>query len=61
MFIDLCRRKAFKDRRHYPIPAGVGPGACGCVVIGCGQFGVLISPARLSAAGSSGAATGPKD
>jgi len=61
MFIDLGRLKAFKGSQNYPIPAGVDPGAYGNVVIWCEQFGVLISPARLTAPGAGGAVTGPKN
>ncbi len=48
MFVDLGRLKAFKGSQNYEIPAGVEVANFGSVVIWCEQFGVLISPARLS-------------
>ena len=48
MYVDLGRLKAFKGSQNYPLPAGVDPARYGSVVIWCEQFGVLISPAKLS-------------
>jgi hypothetical protein len=48
MFVDLGRLKAFKGSQNYEIPAGVELGKFGSVVVWCEQFGVLISPARLT-------------
>jgi hypothetical protein len=48
MFVDLGRLKAFKGSQNYPVPAGVDLASYKSVVIWCEQFGVLISPARLS-------------
>jgi hypothetical protein len=48
MFVDLGRLKAFKGSQNYEIPAGVDIGKYGSAVIWCEQFGVLISPARLT-------------
>ena len=48
MFVDLGRLKAFKGSQNYEIPAGVDIAKYGSVVIWCEQFGVLISPAKLS-------------
>jgi Electron transfer DM13 len=50
MFVDLGRLKAFKGSQNFDIPAGVDVARYGSVVIWCEQFGVLISPARLSPA-----------
>jgi Electron transfer DM13 len=50
MFVDLGRLKAFKGSQNFDIPAGVDVAKYGSVVIWCEQFGVLISPARLSPA-----------
>jgi hypothetical protein len=50
MFIDLGRLKAFKGSQNFDIPAGVDIAKFGSVVIWCEQFGVLISPARLTPA-----------
>ena len=50
MFVDLGRLKAFKGSQNFDIPAGVEISNFGSVVIWCEQFGVLISPARLSPA-----------
>ena len=50
MYVDLGRLKAFKGSQNYPVPAGVDPTRYGSVVIWCEQFGVLISPAKLSLA-----------
>ena len=48
MYVDLGRLKAFKGSQNYAVPAGVDVARYGSVVIWCEQFGVLISPARLS-------------
>ena len=48
MFVDLGRLKAFKGSQNYDVPAGVDVARFGSVVIWCEQFGVLISPARLT-------------
>jgi hypothetical protein len=48
MFVDLGRLKAFKGGQNYEVPAGVDVARYGSAVIWCEQFGVLISPARLS-------------
>ena len=50
MFVDLGRLRAFKGSQNYALPAGVDVARYGSVVIWCEQFGVLISPAALSAA-----------
>ncbi|MGE4219664.1 MAG: DM13 domain-containing protein [Alphaproteobacteria bacterium] len=50
MFVDLGRLRAFQGSQVYPIPAGVDLSRFGSVVIWCEQFGVLISPARLTPA-----------
>jgi hypothetical protein len=47
-FVDLGRLKAFKGSQNYSVPATVNPADYGSVVIWCEQFGVLISPARLT-------------
>ena len=52
MFLDLGRLRAFKGSQKYPIPSGVELADYPSVVIWCAQFGVLISPADLSFAGS---------
>jgi len=49
MFVDLGRLRAFKGSQRYPIPAGVDLKNYPSVVIWCEAFGVLISPADLSA------------
>jgi hypothetical protein len=48
MFVDLGRLRAFKGSQNYEVPAGVDLTKYASVVIWCEQFGVLISPARLS-------------
>ena len=48
MFVDLGRLKAFKGSQNYAVPAGVDIAQYKSVVIWCEQFGVLISPARLT-------------
>ncbi len=50
MFIDLGGLRAFKGSQRYPIPAGVNLKDYPSVVIWCERFGVLISPADLTAA-----------
>ena len=49
MFVDLGRLRAFKGSQRYEIPAGVDLAKYQSVIIWCEQFGVLISPADLSA------------
>ncbi len=49
MFVDLGRLRAFQGSQRYPVPAGVDLRKYASVVIWCEQFGVLISPADLSA------------
>lgn len=48
MFVDLGRLRAFKGSQNYPIPAGTDLNNYPHAVIWCEQFGVLISPARLT-------------
>ena len=48
MFVDLGRLRAFKGSQNYRVPGGVDLPSYGSVVIWCEQFGVLISPAKLS-------------
>ena len=48
MFVDLGRLRAFKGSQNYEVPAGVDLAKFGSVVIWCEQFGVLISPAKLT-------------
>jgi len=50
MFVDLGRLRAFQGSQVYPIPVGTDLARFGTVVIWCEQFGVLISPARLTPA-----------
>jgi hypothetical protein len=50
MFVDLGRLRAFKGSQRYPIPADLNLKGYPSVVIWCEQFGVLISPADLTAA-----------
>ena len=47
-FVDLGRLKAFKGSQSYRVPAGVNLADYPSVVVWCEQFGVLISPARLT-------------
>jgi hypothetical protein len=47
-FVDLGRLRAFKGSQNYPLAAGTDIRGFGSVVIWCEQFGVLISPARLT-------------
>lgn len=49
MFIDLGRLKAFRGSQNYALPPGLDPADYGSVVVWCEQFGVLISPATLTA------------
>ncbi|HTG96470.1 MAG TPA: DM13 domain-containing protein [Burkholderiales bacterium] len=48
MFVDLGPLRAFKGSQNYDVPAGVDVTKYGSVVVWCEQFGVLISPARLT-------------
>jgi hypothetical protein len=48
MFVDLGRVRAFKGSQNYEVPAGVDVTKYASVVIWCEQFGVLISPAKLT-------------
>ena len=48
MFVDLGRLRAFKGSQNYELPAGVDLAKYASVVIWCEQFGVLISPAKLT-------------
>ncbi len=48
MFVDLGRLRAFKGSQVFDIPAGLDLKTYKNVVIWCEQFGVLISPAKLS-------------
>jgi hypothetical protein len=48
-FVDLGRLRAFKGSQNYPLPQGLDVARYGSAVIWCEQFGVLISPAALSA------------
>jgi hypothetical protein len=48
MFVDLGRLRAFKGSQNYAVPAGIDLSRYKSVVIWCEQFGVLISPARLT-------------
>jgi electron transfer DM13 len=50
MFVDLGRLRAFKGSQRYPIPADLNLKGYASVIIWCEQFGVLISPADLTAA-----------
>ncbi len=49
MFVDLGRLRAFKGSQRYSIPDGVTLKDYPSVVIWCEAFGVLISPADLTA------------
>ena len=48
MFVDLGRLRAFKGSQNYEVPVGVDLAKYASVVIWCEQFGVLISPAKLT-------------
>jgi hypothetical protein len=48
MFVDLGRLKAFSGSQNYPVPDGTDLTRFGSIVVWCEQFGVLITPARLS-------------
>ena len=48
MFVDLGRLKAFRGSQNYEVPAGVDVAKYASAVIWCEQFGVLISPAKLT-------------
>lgn len=50
MFVDLGRLRAFKGSQNYELPAGLQLEKYPSLVIWCEQFGVLISPAKLSLA-----------
>jgi Electron transfer DM13 len=50
MYVDLGRLRAFKGSQRYAVPAGVDLTNFPSVVIWCERFGVLISPADLTAA-----------
>jgi len=46
--IDLGRLRAFRGSQIYAVPIGTETSSFGSVVVWCKEFGVLISPARLS-------------
>ena len=48
MFVDLGRLKAFRGSQNYEVPAGVDVTKYASAVVWCEQFGVLISPAKLT-------------
>lgn len=50
MYVDLGGLRAFKGSQRYAIPAGVTLADYRSVIIWCERFGVLISPADLTAA-----------
>ena len=50
MFVDLGGLRAFKGSQRYAVPVGVDLANFPSVVIWCERFGVLISPADLTAA-----------
>jgi hypothetical protein len=50
MFVDLGRLRAFKGSQNYDIPEGTDLSRFPSLVVWCEQFGVLISPAKLSPA-----------
>ncbi len=50
--IDLGRLRAFKGSQVYKAPAGIDIASYRSVVVWCKEFGVLISPATLTAASS---------
>jgi hypothetical protein len=50
MYVDLGGLRAFKGSQRYAVPAGVDLQRFPSVVIWCERFGVLISPADLTAA-----------
>jgi hypothetical protein len=50
MYVDLGGLRAFKGSQRYAIPAGVTLADFKSVIIWCERFGVLISPADLTAA-----------
>ena len=50
MYVDLGGLRAFKGSQRYAIPAGIDLKGFPSVVIWCERFGVLISPADLTAA-----------
>jgi hypothetical protein len=49
MFVDLGGLRAFKGSQRYVIPSGVNLNDYQSVIIWCERFGVLISPADLTA------------
>ena len=50
MFVDLGGLRAFRGSQRYSIPTGVNLKDYPSVVIWCERFGILISPADLTAA-----------
>jgi hypothetical protein len=50
MYVDLGRLRSFKGSQRYQIPDGVNLKNYPSVIIWCERFGVLISPADLTAA-----------
>jgi hypothetical protein len=46
--VDLGRLRAFKGSQVFPVPAGVDAARFESVVVWCKEFGVLITPARLT-------------
>jgi ABC-type antimicrobial peptide transport system permease subunit len=50
MYVDLGRLRSFKGSQRYPIPAGVPLKDYPSVIVWCERFGVLITPANLTAA-----------
>jgi hypothetical protein len=50
MYVDLGRLRSFQGSQRYQIPDGVNLKDYPSVIIWCERFGVLISPADLSAA-----------
>jgi hypothetical protein len=49
MYVDLGRLRSFKGSQRYQIPDGVNLKDYPSVIIWCERFGVLISPADLTA------------
>ena len=49
MYVDLGGLRSFKGSQRYAIPAGVNLKDYPSVIIWCERFGVLISPADLTA------------
>ena len=52
MFVDLGKLRSFQGSQKYTIPGGIDLEKYPSVVFWCQQFGVLISPADLTFAGS---------